>query len=178
MTQTLHYRNVKFIRVLEPRVRLVEPEPRKEPAAQYLDTLDRGIAAAQPAARYDFLGGIAATVMGNQQATQEAKTRHLATLIEERLALGRRQVQDINDEIELLRSKIPLRPRSPGQYPDGTVSEAERRIFDLERQKRALELTLWRDTVELRTNVLTERVEQHAMQRRLGFLMGGSLGER
>lgn len=176
MTQTIHYRTVKEIRSLEPRIRIIYPEPPKSPAARYLESLDRAIAVTQPASRYQFLGNIAATVLGNQQAQQEAKARHLAGLIEERLALQRRQMDEIHAEIDQLRTKIPLRPRSPGNYPDGTLTEAERRIQDLERQKRALELTLWRDTVELRTGVLTERIEQHAMERRLSLLSGGALG--
>jgi hypothetical protein len=44
----------------------------------------------------------------------------------------------------------------------------------LRKQKRALQLTLWRDTVELRTNLLTERVEQRALDRRLSLLSGGA----
>ncbi|MCC6360670.1 MAG: hypothetical protein IT450_18170 [Phycisphaerales bacterium] len=176
MTQTIHYRPVKEIRTLEPRIRVIYSEPPKSPAARYLESLDQAIAVTQPASRSEFLGNIAATVLGNQQAQQEAKAHHLAGLIEERIALGRRQMDDIHAEIDELRTRIPLRPRCPGSYPDGSLTEAERRIQDLERQKRALELTLWRDTVELRTGVLTERIEQHAMERRLSLLSGGPLG--
>lgn len=176
MTQTMHYRTVKEIRPLEPRIRIIEPEPPKPPAALYLEQLDQTIRASTSVPHYELLGGIAAAALGNQQAQQEAKSRNLAALIQERIALDRRQVQEINEEIELLRAKIPLRPRCPGQYADGTLNEAERRILDLGRQKRALELTLWRDTVELRSDVLTERIEQHAMERRLALISGGALG--
>jgi len=179
MTMRINYRPVKEIRVLPPRIRIIEPElENTTPAERYLSAMDQAISAAHPIPLYGALGDIAATVFGNQQAQQETKTRHLAELIYERLALGKRQMQDVDQSIEQLRRLIPLRPCGPGHYVDGTLNEAERRILDLERQKRALELTLWRDTVELRTNVLTERVEQHALRRRLALLGGGSYGDR
>jgi len=179
MTLRIDYRPVKEIRVLPPRIRVIEPEQEKmAPAERYLDAMDRAISAAHPTRLYGGLGDIAATVFGNQQAQQETKTRHLAELIYERLALGKRQLRDVDVSIEQLRHLMPLRPRGPGRYVDGTLNEAERRILDLERQKRALELTLWRDTVELRTNVLIERLEHDALRRRLALLAGGPYGGR
>jgi hypothetical protein len=179
MTIRIHYRPVQEIRALPSRIRIIEPElDPTTPVDRYLGAIDQAISAAHPAPQYEGLFDIAATVFGNQQAQHETKTRHLAHLIYERLALGKRQLQDVDQSIEHLRGQIPLRPRGPGHYVDGTLNEAERLIFDLERQKRALELTLWRDTVELRTSVLTERVEQHALRRRLSVLGGGLYGDR
>lgn len=179
MTFNMHYRLVREIGVLPPRIRIIEPELEKTgPVERYLSAMDSSISAAHPAPLYDGLGGIAATVLGNQQAQHETKTRQLAGLIYERLALNKRQMQDVDDSIEQLRRLAPMRPRGPGHYVDGTLNEVERRILDLEKQKRALELTVWRDTVELRTDVLTERVEQHAMRRRLSLLTGGPYGDQ
>ncbi|MBI3835982.1 MAG: hypothetical protein HY287_16775 [Planctomycetes bacterium] len=46
----------------------------------------------------------------------------------------------------------------------------ERQILHLERQNRALEVALWRDTKELCSTLLEERREQEGMKRRLGYL--------
>ena len=53
------------------------------------------------------------------------------------------------------------------------VYDVEKEILDLERQKRALEVTPWRDIQELRVAVADERREQHATRRRIDFLAGG-----
>lgn len=179
MTIHIHYRPMKEVRELPPRIRIIEPELRNEhPVDRYLTAVDQEIQAAHAPSAYAGLGDIAATVFANQHAQHETKTRHLAKLVYERVALGNRQVQEVDEGIDKLRARIPLQPRGPGNYVDGTLNEAERRILDLEKQKRALQLTLWRDTVDLRTNLLTERVEQQAMDRRLSLLSGGAYGDR
>ena len=54
-----------------------------------------------------------------------------------------------------------------------SVSEVERQILNLEWQKRALELALWKDTHELRSNLVEERREQDSTRRRIDYLVGG-----
>ena len=41
-------------------------------------------------------------------------------------------------------------------------------------QKRACEKDLWKDTEELRSNLVTERREQETTRRRISYLAGGS----
>ena len=59
---------------------------------------------------------------------------------------------------------------------DGELNDVERGILDLEKQKRFLELALWRDTQELRTALVDARREGALTRRRVTYLGGGSYG--
>ena len=69
----------------------------------------------------------------------------------------------------------PLRLRTAFTVETGELNDVERAILDLEKQKRALEVALWRDTQELRGTVVTEHQEADETKRRMSYLTGGQL---
>lgn len=176
MTIRLHYRTITEYRVLEPRCReVLPPRDDRSPTEKYLGQVDTLIDQTQSRLGPAMPDDLVSLVFANQAVTAELGTRQLAGLIEERRALTQRQIEDLQRELEELRARKPFRPRyMPGD--DGTLTEIERVILDLEKQQRALELTLWRDTQELRTTLVTQRREQDLTRRRVSYLSGGWYG--
>jgi len=115
-------------------------------------------------------------VFGNQDLEHDLASQQLAYVVEERRALTQRHLRDVQWRLDELIERRPLRSRSLGAYDGASLTEVERQIHQLEREKRALELDLWRDTHELRTELVKERQEREATRRRMGYLAGGHFG--
>ena len=174
MTIRLHYRTISSYRELPPRCRIIYPEEdSRSPSERYLAGVDSLLGAARARLTYANPYDLVSLVFANQAATHEVASRHLAQLIEERRALTARHLAEVQRRLDELMERRPLRPRWRS-YDDGTLTDVEREILNLEMQKRALEVTLWRDTHELRTAVVSERREQDATRRRISYLAGGS----
>jgi hypothetical protein len=172
MTMRFHYRTISSYRILPPRWKYVnEDQDCRSPTDRYLAQVDRGLQAARahvPSSGTD----IASLVFANQLLGHEASSRQAAHLIEERRALTEKQLRDVQWRIDELWERKPFRPRGPGFHDDASLTEVERQILNLEWQKRALELALWRDTQELRANLVKERSEREATRRRISYLVG------
>ena len=92
--------------------------------------------------------------------------------------MAERHLEDIRFRLQEMQSAKPIRVpyANNAQQVAQRWNQVQRQIQDLERQKHDLELTLWRDTLELRTKLLDERREYQGTQRRMSFLTGGSYG--
>ena len=169
------HRNITSYRELPPRVREIYSESdRLDPTTRYLQQLDRFVQQALPRTNYAS-GDIVAAVFANRSLAHELTSRQLAELIQERRALNEKHLADLQWRLDDLLERKPWRRACSFGY-DFEVTEVERQILDLEKQKRALELAHWKDTHELRTAVMDERKEQEAMRRRMGYLAGGEYG--
>jgi hypothetical protein len=174
MTIRIHYRRISSYRELPPRCRIIYPEPdSRSPAERYLAGVDNLLYRARADVTQGKGYDIVSLVFGNQASKHEAASRHLAGLVEERRALTAGHLAEIQRRLDELMERRPLRPRWRS-YDDGSLTDVEREIHNLEMQKRVLEVALWRDTHELRTAVVGERREQDATRRRIGYLAGGT----
>lgn len=167
------YRTIASYRVLPPKWKIVgEEREYGSPADRYLRKIDESLHDAHRPIPYGGSDDIVSLVFANQSLKHELTSRQLAEVIEERRALNEKHLRDVKWRLHELLKRKPLRPRGPGFYDDHSLTEVERQILDLEKQNRALELTLWRDTHELRASLVEERRERHATNRRLDFLGG------
>ncbi len=177
MTTHLHYRTIGNYRVLPPKWRIIEDaDVQLSPQERYLKRVDQFLTSARPAATYSSAADPVAWVFGHQVSAHDIIARHLTFLIEERRALARRQLADIGWRLGELMERRPLRLHTAFTVETGELNDVERAILDLEKQKRALEVALWRDTQELRGTVVTERQEADDTKRRMNYLTGGSYG--
>jgi hypothetical protein len=177
MTTHLHYRTVGNYRLLPPKWRIIEDADRQlTPQERYLKRVDQFLASARPAVSYSSASDPVAWVFGHQVSAHDTIARHITFLIEERRALAQRQLADIGWRLEELMERRPLRLRTAFTVETGELNDVERAILDLEKQKRGLEVALWRDTQELRGTVVTERQEADETKRRMRYLTGGSDG--
>ena len=172
-----HHRIITTYRELPPKWRIIgeEPDPRS-PTDRYLDRVDTFLRAAQARAGPGDRNDLVSFVFGNQDLEHELASRQLAYVVEERRALTQRHLRDVQWRLDELAERRPLRSRALGAYDDASLTEVERQIHQLEREKRALELDLWRDTHELRTELVKERQEREATRRRMDYLAGGPDG--
>ncbi|MBP7936870.1 MAG: hypothetical protein KA354_19690 [Phycisphaerae bacterium] len=175
MTSRFHYQTISSYRILPPKVRIIEDEDsRRTPVERYLDHVDQFLARSRPHTMYGGPGDPVSWVFGNQMASHEVSARHFAELVEERRALTQRHLRDIQWRLDELWERRPLRRRGPFMYDDGELNDVEREILELEKEKRALQINLWRDTQELRSTLVTERREADNTRRRIDYLAGGS----
>ncbi len=176
----MRYRSpIQTYTALPPKWRVIYSEDySKPPAERYLGKIDTELRQTQQA----VAGNAAATdlvslVFTNQALTHAFKSKHMAQLLTERKTLAQKHLADVQWRLEELLEKRPLRlPYSAigsGTSRDRTEQEVQRQILDLERQKRDIELMLWRDTLELRREVVDERREYKATRDRISFLTGG-----
>lgn len=163
-------------RVLPPKWKIIEEKDYRSPTQRYLDGVDSAMREARAHLPYAGANDVVALVFGNQAFTHELASRHLAHLVEERRALTRRHLRDVQWRLDELLERKPLRRPGLGGYDDASLTDVEREILNLEFQKRALEKDLWRETQELRTNLVQERREQETTRRRISHLAGGSYG--
>jgi hypothetical protein len=170
------YHTIISYRVLPPNWRIIEEKDDRSPTQRYLDGVDSAMREARTHLPYAGAKDVVALVFGNQAFTHELSSRHLASLVQERRALTERHLRDVQWRLDELLERKPLRLRGPGFQDDATLTDVEREILNLEWQKRALEKDLWKDTQELRTNLVTERREQETTRRRISYLAGGSYG--
>jgi len=172
-----HQRTITNCRDLPPKWRIIgeEADPRS-PTDRYLDRVDTFLRAAKARAGSGDRNDLVSFVFGNQDMEHELASRQLAYVVEERRALTQRHLRDVQWRLDELAERKPLRSRALGAYDDASLTEVERQIHQLEREKRALELDLWRDTHEIRTELVKERQEREATRRRMGYLAGGPDG--
>ena len=140
-------------RVLPPKWRIIEPEdsiPRS--ASEYLQQLDRESENQTKTA--DGLitpdQDLVALVFGNQLQLHGDNSDTLAQLILNRRRLTAKHLEDIQWRIDDLMPRRSVNVQEPGR-----LSEIEKQLFDLERQKRQVELNEWRDLMDL-SRALTE----------------------
>ena len=172
-----HHRTITSYRELPPKWRIIgeEPDPRSQ-TDRYLDRVDTFLREAQARAGHADRNDLVSFVFGNQDLEHELASRQLAYVVEERRTLTQRHLRDVQWRLDELAERKPLRSRALGAYDDAALTEVERQIHQLEREKRALELDLWRDTHELRTELVKERQERESTRRRMGYLAGGPDG--
>jgi len=174
MTQRLHYQTISNYQVLPPKWRIVEPEDSHlSPVDRYLKQVDQALSDSRPKHEYQDPDDLVSWVFADQIMAHEVSTRQLAHLIEERRALTKRHLADVQWRLDELMERRPLRIRNAFTVDDGELNDVERGILDLEKQKRSLELALWRDTQELRSTLITERREAELTRRRVSYLGGG-----
>lgn len=175
MAFKFHYRTIDGYRILPPKFReIVLPKDERSPTEKYLSQVDTLINDTQSRVAPALPDDLVSLVFGNQTVTSELGTHQLAELIQERRALADRQIKDVQERLEELRRRRPFQPAYA--TGDSQLTEIERQMFDLERQQRALELALWKDTQELRATLVTQRREQDLTGRRLRHLMGVGYG--
>lgn len=176
-TMRFHYRTVTELRDLPPRWRIIgEEKDYRSSTDRYLAKVDKSLQEAQSQSSYGGANDIVALVFGNQAMTHEVTSRQLAHIIEERRAMTQRHLKEVQWRLDELLERKPFRRQGPVFPDDASLTDVERQILMLEFQKRALELDLWRDTQEPRTNLVNERRERETTRRRIGYLAGGELG--
>ena len=177
MTMRIGYRTITSYRILPAKWKIVEEEPEYgSPADRYLRRVDESLRDAHRPLPYRNPDDIVSLVFANQSLKHDLTSRQLAEVIEERRALNETHLRDVKWRLDELLDRKPLRRRGPGFHDDHSLTEVERQILDLEKQKRALALTLWRDTHELRASLVEERRERYATNRRIEYLGGGDDG--
>ena len=164
---------ITWYRELPPKIRLLQPAERPDTPVQYLHELDETIESASRSASPSAPDDIAGQVFGNQLAQQAARSYQLAHLVTERRRLGYQHLRDINEHIHKLGYRVPPRPRGPGAYATGQISEVERQIMDLERQQRQVQRQLWRDLLDNRQHLAEARRDYHTVKARVNYLGGG-----
>jgi hypothetical protein len=182
MTIRLHYRTIRSYRELPPRWRYVEDLWDRNDPERYLGQMDQLLhdaqAKATPAwADRSYGTDLVSMVFANQTVGHEIGSRHLADLIAERRRLADKHLRDLQWRLDALLERRPLRSLHFSLAPqqEKLANELERQILDLERQKRDVQITLWRDTLELRRALLTERQENAETQKRMAYLAPGSV---
>lgn len=177
MTFRLHYQTISSYRVLPPRWKIIGEETYKtSPTERYLKQVDDLLTSTRHSTRPGDGEDLVSWVFANQAMTHEVSTRQLAGMIEERRALTQRHLEDVRWRLEELIERRPLRRRGPFARDDGEVNSIEREILNLEKEQRLLELSLWRDTQELRGELVKQRQEAEQTRRRIGYLSGGGDG--
>jgi len=158
-------------RVLPPRWRIVEPEePSRQSPEQYLQRFDRdaNTAYSENAEGYSTSDDLVSFVFGNQLRDHAANSHAQARLIVDRLRLTRQHLADVQWRLDQIAERKPI--SVPG---DGKLSDVEKQIIDLEKQKRQIQLNEWRDLLDLRKAVAEERRAYHNVTARMNYLAGG-----
>jgi hypothetical protein len=181
VTIRLHYSTISSYRELPPRWRYVEDRRDKNDPELYLGQMDQLLYKAQAKATpawpgHGYSADLVSMVFANQTVAHEIGSRHLADLIAERRQLADKHLRDLQWRLDALLERRPLRAPhlSISRQQEKLGNELERQVLDLERQKRDIQITLWRDTLELRRALLTERQENAETQRRMAYLAPGS----
>jgi len=162
-------------RVLPPKIRIIYSEDHgKDPVARYLDKLDQTLGSVDRYAQADP-ADLVSLVFANRASQHELTSRQAALLIHERVDLAQRHLADVQRRLDELIERRPVRRLyGVSLFRDRSEIELERQILDLEKQKRDVQITLWRDTLDLRKELVTERGEYQAARRRMDFLGGGT----
>ena len=167
------YREKISWRYLPPQIQ----EYRPDPVRSYLDHLDQLLKPAEPYhSRENKSYDIVDAVLANQSSQHQVRSHHLVSLILERKQMAQQHERDIDHRLgELLEARSITRMLNP---TDGgkRMTNIERQILDAEKQKRDVQLRLWKDILELRDSLLTERDEYKAGCRRIDLLSGGRYG--
>ena len=182
MTIRIHYQTITGYRELPPKWKIIEPDASNHTADRYVRDVDQllhDVQARVSPSTGSEAGDLVATVFGNQAITHELSSRHLADLIHERRGLAKRHLSDIRFRLDDLMERRPLRGRYGASSPQDAKagSDVERQILELEKQIRDIQMTLWRDTLELRQTLLTERREYGDTRRRMSYLNWSAPGQ-
>ena len=144
----------------------------------YLEQLDEMFSAAEESAGYtpySASSDLVSLVFSGQRASSAVTSQQLSDLVLERRTLNERHLKDVEKRLEEAIAKRPLPIKYPAD-PQGHAqqwNQAQKLVLDLERQQRDLQVTLWRDLLDLRKALLEERREHRALNRRMQFLGGG-----
>jgi len=162
-------------RPLPPKWQIIYPRDCANSSAErYLQELDVSLESGQSKLVPEITGDIVSLVFANQLLSRQSTSYQLASLIHERRGLAQKHLSDLQWRLDALLARRPLR-RGYGGIPaqqEKLSSDLERQILDLERQKREVQLNLWRDTLELRQSVVSERQEYGETRRRMHYLAG------
>lgn len=161
---------------LPPKWRVIDPEDSMPVTpARYVGKLDESLRTLGAASMYAGGSDLLSLVFSNQAIARDVSSRQLAELITERQSLARRHLADLYEKIEEVsaRRPLPLRYAVNAKDREQQLNQLERQIADMEKQKREVQVSLWRDTLELRQSLLTERREYAETRRRMSYL--GSL---
>lgn len=174
MPNKYHHRTISSYRELPPRI--IYSESYEEKASkEYAELIGSGAPSLQPTSYGTDANDIVSLVFANRVYTHATGCRDLARLVMERRELHKKHLADVKWRLDELLERKPWR-RGSSIHEDVDVTDVERQILDLEKQKRALEVALWRDTQELRTTLSEKRTELDALNRRMGYLVGGNDG--
>ena len=147
-------------------------------APRYLQHVDDAMDEAYPQRTYggadtDLVG----MVFANQTRTHAVGSHQLATMIVERYRLAEKHLRDIQWRLdELMPQRIVPTPYAVRVQDDRRQRDIQRQILDLENQKRDAQLTLWRDTTDLRKELSDERREYRETQSRISYLTENAYG--
>jgi len=141
------------------------------PAAAYLQRVDRMLEnVRQP---YDKeTVDIPSTVFANQTAEHALNSYHLAGLIQQRREMAEKHLADIKFRLNDLLDEKSITKMLNLPSEGKKLTNIERQILDLEKQQRDIQTRLWKDTLDLQSNLLQERSEYQATKRRSRFLGG------
>ena len=141
------------------------------PAADYLQRVDRMLEdIRQPYDRQTF--DIPSAVFANQAAEHALSSYHLASLIQQRRAMADKHLADIKFRLDDLLEDRSITKMLHFPVDGKKMVDIERQILDLEKQQRDIQSRLWKDTLDLQTELLQERSEYLATKRRSRFLGG------
>lgn len=175
MPNRYHFRTISSYRELPPRIHIIYSESSEEKASKEYAELIGNRASLQPTSYGTDANDIVSLVFANRVYTHQTGCCDLAHLVIERRDLHKKHLADVKWRLDELLERKPWR-RGRSIHEDVEVTDVERQILDLEKQKRALEVALWRDTQELRTTLSEKRTELDALKRRMGYLVGGNDG--
>lgn len=151
------------------------------PASSYLDQLTQYLDPPSQSAhasgeQADEGEDVVSAILNRQIARQAMASSQLAELIQERRKMAQKHIADIDFRLEDVRSQLSILRMIHGPLAHKETGTVERRLLDLERQKRQVQRQLWQDTAELEQNLLEQRSDYVTAQRRMEMLQGGPYG--
>ena len=131
----------------------------------------------EPAARGPYeQEDIVSAILNRQIARRAMASSQLAELIQERRRIAQKHIADIDFRLEDVRSQLSILRMLHGPLDQRDAGTVERRLLDLERQKRQAQRQLWQDTAELEQSLLEQRAEYITAKRRMDMLLGDADG--
>lgn len=119
---------------------------------------------------------VVSAILNRQIARRALASSQLVELIQERRKMAQKHIADIDFRLEDVRSQLSILSMIHGPLAHKETGTVERRLLDLERQKRQVQRQLWQDTAELEQNLLEQRSDYVTAKRRMEMLQGGSDG--
>lgn len=126
------------------------------------DLLETSLRSEDPASSNNY----ADQVFGSDVRQQKTQLKHLAHLLYERSLLHRHHLQDIDDRH--IKTQERLFGAEINHTPDRlkNIQRLEGQLMQLEHQRREEELAFWKDTVDLRKDILETSHDYHDNRRR------------
>lgn len=117
-------------------------------------------------------GDLAAEVFGRQLRGEKLSTRHLASVLYERAGLYARHVGDIDHRLNKVQNEL-FRLQTIAPYDlDRDRLALERLLTQLESDRRQAELDFWKDTRDIRHELLERTQSYQASKHRADLLIG------